>query len=145
MIAGVATGTDGADGALHPVGDAGEVVAALGGAVSARVMSHCVDVSPVVTWGVVARGVGTGAAVLTSLNATPSPPMATRAPAPTPADSTLICFSFMVHHLQPAGRTLEQLIVLGWRPSMGRITEAAQPKTLLTLVLRRQPSPSRRG
>jgi hypothetical protein len=54
------------------------------------VISHCADVSPVVIGDIVTGGAGSGLAVLTSLNATPNPPIAMRAPAPIPADSNLI-------------------------------------------------------
>jgi len=85
VISGVATGTVGSDGAAHDIAGAGAVASA-GGAV----ISHCADVSPVVIGDIVTGGAGSGLAVLTSLNATPNPPIAMRAPAPIPADSNLI-------------------------------------------------------
>ena len=85
MIAGVATDTVGEDGAAHDIAGAGAVASA-GGAV----ISHCMDVSPVVIGDIVTGGAGAGLAVLTSLNATQNPPIAVRAAAPIPADSNLI-------------------------------------------------------
>ena len=136
MTGGVAT--VGTDGAVHSAARVGVASGAPGGAVSS-VTLHCVDVAPVVASDVATGpgGAGEGWAVLTSLNAAPSPPIAMRAPTPIPADSNLICFKLLtapfrslVRHLQPAGRTLEQLIVLGLRPCIGRIAEAARCQTL---------------
>ena len=76
VISGVASGTVGSGGAAHsddvsPVGAA----AWAGALVSSEVISHSVDVCPVVISDVVTGpgGAGSGSAVLTSLNKTPCP------------------------------------------------------------------------
>ena len=110
MISGVATGTVGSAGASHSIAGSGVVTSAGGAVCSLLVSPHRLDVSPAVISVGCTRpgGAGSGWAVLTSLNATPSPPIAITAPAPIPADRQFDLIRFHGPPSPTAGRTLEQ-------------------------------------